>query len=169
MIWVKCVASAFVMAATVGLGRLAVTPYQLRVRTLEEWQRLLSHLDPLIEWRRMPLPQALLQASSGQRLLHPAVFNLTRMLERRDEPFDQSWQTMLDELPGLWEEDRRVLADLGRVLGRSDVRYQHDHLQASQRELERLMADAREGRAKDGRLLGALFSALGVMVIILLL
>jgi stage III sporulation protein AB len=169
MIAVKVMASVLVLASTLGLSQMAISPYQLRVRTLEEWLRFLSHLNPLIQWKRVPLPQALLQAALGQRLLLPALQDLQQELDRREIAFEQTWQAMLSQLPGLWEDDRRVLADLGRALGMSDVQYQHDHLAAAHAELERLLKDAREERSKDGRLLGALFSALGVMVIILML
>ncbi|PSR24145.1 MAG: hypothetical protein C7B45_00600 [Sulfobacillus acidophilus] len=169
MIAVKLAASVLILASTFGLGKMATGPYQLRVHTLEEWLRFVSHLHPLIEWKRMPLPQALLQAASGQRLLSPVLEVLGQELGRREIAFEQAWQIMLNRLPGLWEEDQRVLVDLGRALGMSDVQYQRAHLAAARAELERLLRDARVERAQDGRLLAALFSAFGVMILILML
>lgn len=165
----KALASALVLAAALGLGRLAARPYQLRVRTLEEWQRLVRHLVPLISWKRMPLAEALSEAARGQPLIRAAMAQFVRRLHDRDGEFASYWAELLKSLPGLWEEDRVCLLELGRVLGMSDAVYQEEHLTAAARELERLTGEARAVRAKDGRLVPVMVSAMGVMVVILML
>ena len=165
----KVAASILVMMAVVGMARLAGRPYQLRVSTLEEWQRLLRHLVPLIEWRRVPLGVALREASHGLRYVHAPMSGLARALEKPDSDFRQAWAAVLEDQAGLWEDDRLALASLGETLGASDVSFQRDHLLAAQADLDRLVGEARLRLSKDGRLFPALISAAGVMVVILVL
>lgn len=169
MISFKLAASLLVLLSALGLARMAGRPYQIRVQTLEQWQRLVRHLMPLIEWRKVPLAQALRDASRGMVFLAPGMASLARRLEGHDGNFLAAWQEMLLGQPGLWEEDRASLADLGKVLGMSEASYQHDHLAAVHADLDRLADSARDRALKDGRLFPALVSALGVMVVILLL
>ena len=169
MIFVRVVAAVLVLYAAWRLSERAREPFQERVRALEEWQQLLARLIPLIEWRRLPLPDALWQAASAQRLLRPAFKVFTEELRSPDYRFDDRWERLLIRLPGLWGDDRRVLSDLGRVLGTSDTSHQHRHIAAAQAELERLLVEARTRRSKDGRLFSVLVNALGLTVVILLL
>lgn len=166
---VKAIALALVLLSTMGFSARAVRPFRMRVRTLEQWQQLVLHLVPLIEWRLTPLPQALMESARGLGQVEPSVVWLTQEISQREAGFFELWQQMLASDPHLWEEDRAVLAELGRGLGVSDVSFQHDHLMATHHELDRLCADARTQWAKDGRMLGALVGAAGVMVVILML
>lgn len=169
MIAVKLVASALVLGTTIGLARMAGMPFRVRVRTLEQWQQLLRHLGPLIEWRRTPLPQALEEAGKGLSHLGGAMTQFIAQMGQRDADFTEAWGMLLSRQAGLWEEDRAVLTDLGRVLGMSDVSYQHDHLLATHHELERLCSEARMRLDKDARMIVALVGAAGVMVVMMML
>lgn len=166
---IRMVAVTLVGVASLGLSRLASYPYHLRVRSLEEWQRFLSHLVPLIGWRQVPLAQAMQNASQGQRLLEQDITEMAQTLASHDMDFATAFESMLCNLPGLWEEDVMVLRDLGRVLGASDTVYQEEHVLAVLRELQRLTQDARERRAKDGRVFPVLVGAFGAAVVILML
>lgn len=165
----RLIAAGLVLFSCWRLSDLARRPFQLRVRTLEQWGQLLLRLVPLIEWRRVPLGEALEEAAVGQHLLRPAMRQLAADLQDRDLTFDSAWSALLNRLPGLWTEDRNVLLDLGRVLGTSEAHYQHDHLEAAHRELERLVSEARLRQGKDGRLFSVLVNALGLTVVILML
>ncbi len=166
---VKAIALALILLSTLGFSARAVRPFQMRVRTLEQWQQLVLHLVPLIEWRLTPLPQALMEGARGRGQVELGVAWLTNELSHGEGGFFELWQQMLANDPHLWADDRAVLAELGRGLGVSGVNFQHDHLMATHHELERLCADARTQWAKDGRMLGALVGAAGVMVVILML
>lgn len=169
MMALHVVASFLVVAAAMGLARMAGGPYRDRVRTLEEWQRLVRHLEPLIVWKQMPLRQALLESARGQARIDPALRRWVAGLDNRDTDFNEAWSTLLTNMPGLWDEDRLVLKDFGRVLGMSDAESQRAELEAAAGELMRLVGEARRRNQQDGRLYPALVSALGIMVVILML
>ncbi|MCY0899508.1 MAG: stage III sporulation protein AB [Firmicutes bacterium] len=169
MIWLKLAGSLLVIGSTAGLGRLSARPYAERVGTLEEWQRLLKRLMTLIEWKRLPLSAALGEAARGSPRLTSVVAHLISELQNRDEEFFMAWRRLLDRVPALWAEDRAVLEDLGRVLGRSDIAHQHEHLRAAEQELDRLIREARWQRVHEGRLGPALLTAVGIMLAIVLL
>ncbi|MCY0877717.1 MAG: stage III sporulation protein AB [Firmicutes bacterium] len=165
----KLAGSALVVASTAGLGRLSARPYAERVATLEEWLRLLRRLATLIEWKRMPLREAFGEVARGSPRVGAAVTRFVQELNARDEDFLSVWRRFLDNIPQLWEDDRAVLDELGRTLGRSDVSHQREQLQAAERELERLIAEARWQRQHEGRLGPALLTAAGIMLAIVLL
>lgn len=169
MLTLRLVAAGLVIGAAWGLGRQAARPFSLRVRTLEEWRRFLQHLVPLIVWRRIPLREALVEAVRGQPELVGSVSRFVEMSQDPDVDFSQAWVDLLQNMPGLWEADRRVLNNLGLELGMSDAQYQEEHLATAQAELGRLLDEARVKRAHDGRLVPALVTALGVMVVIMML
>ncbi len=169
MMVLKVVGSALEILASLGVSRMASHPYQLRVSTLEEWQRLLRHLAPLIEWRRLPLGKALQEASRGLPHLQGAMVELSRELEKPDTNFREAWDALLRRQAGVWEDDRAALTALGQVLGASEASFQRDHLIAARADLERLMGEARVRLAKDGRLFPVMISAAGVMVVIMAL
>ncbi|NMP21161.1 stage III sporulation protein AB [Sulfobacillus harzensis] len=165
----KLAAALLVVVAAVGLGRLASRPFRMRVLTLEAFQRLARRLDPFIVIKQMPLASALPEASRGLGLIAPAVTQLVGNLGHPDADVGELWSAMLERVPGLWDEDRALLRDFGRVLGRTDALAQRSELQAVQAELSRLIEEARRKEAQDGRLYPALVGALGVMVVILML
>lgn len=162
-------AASMVLISALGLARLVGRPYHARVRTLDEWIRVIRHLEPLMAWRQWPLGRALVEASRGQSRIGPAVVRWHERLSNPDQSFAEAWSGLLQELPGLWDADRHVLEDLGRVLGASDIQSQRSELQATSLELTRLMGDARRQEAQDGRLYPALVGALGVMVVLMML
>ena len=165
----KVVAGALVLGAALGMARRASLPYEIRVRTLEEWQRFLRQLMPLIEWKRLALGAAVSEAGRGLTHLAPALGRLAVRLRDRDTQLRSAWDDMLASLPGVWEEDQPVLSELGRVLGTSDADHQHNHLAAAMREVDRLLNEARRAQSRDGRVIPALVSAVGMMVVILML
>lgn len=119
--------------------------------------------------KQVPLARALAEAARGQPLLAPAVAHLVGELGHPDAEPSSSWTRLLERVPGLWEEDRVLLSELGGVLGKSDATAQQAELQALDIELHRLVAEARRKEAQDGRLYPALVGALGLMVVILML
>jgi stage III sporulation protein AB len=169
MIAVKLAASALVLGSCGGLARRAQNPYTMRVAALDQWQKLIRHLLPLIGWQRIPLRAALAQASQGLSTLHRPMQSLAASLLSPDADFGAEWRRMLASIPGLWEEDRRALDDLGQTLGRSEAAHQEDQLNAALAEVGRLLNEARAQKGQDGRLMPALVAASGVLVVILLL
>ncbi len=169
MMALRVMGGAAILGATWDLARRAARPYEVRVRTLEEWQRFLRQLMPLIEWKRMALAGAVTEAGRGLTYLEPAMGRLGERLRDRDTELRGAWDHMLLSLPGLWGEDQPVLSELGRVLGTSDADHQHNHLEAAVREVDRLLDDARRARSRDGRMLPAMVGAIGMMVVILML
>lgn len=169
MMGLKIVAALAVVGAALGLGRLAARPYRARVLTLEAFQRVMRRMEPLMVRHRLPLPSALIEASRAQPLLFPAMQSLVDGLGDPDASLASLWDHMLEGLLGLWEDDRAVLRDFGRVLGKTDAEAQRTELAAVMQDLSRLTLEARRHEAQDGRLYPALISAMGVMVVILLL
>ncbi len=169
MTGLKVVAALAVVGAALGLGRLAARPYRARVLTLEAFQRVMRRLQPLMVRNRLPLPSALVEAARAQPLLFSAIESLVATLGNPDADLARQWDQMLEGIPGLWEDDRAVLRDFGRILGRTDAEAQQAELAAVREELSRLTLEARRHEAQDGRLYPALISAMGVMVVILLL
>lgn len=168
MISVRILAVSLVLIATIGMARMAGSPYRNRLQVLEEWQRLLRHLEPLMEWKLVPLGPALREAVRGQRILEPPILILIEDLQHPDAVLEDLWGTLLASLPELFEDDVIVLSDFGRSLGKSEPHDEKSQLQSVAHELERLISEARYQKSHDGRVFPALVTALGMAVVILM-
>jgi stage III sporulation protein AB len=169
MAGVTMLAAVCLLCAVAGLMYLAQKPFIVRVAGLEQFERAISRLVPLIGWQKLPLAEAWVRATAGQALLAGSAQWLQRRLARRDIDFATAFGEMVDQLWWVTQDDRLVLAEMGQVLGRSASAYQEEHLRRLADDVSRLLREARVTRQKDGRLYAALIGAIGAAVLILLL
>jgi len=155
--------------AILGLTRQAGFPYRQRVRVLEEWERALARLVPLIGWRHLPLKDACRLAVKGLPVIGPYWLRMVASLDDREVDFLTAFNTMVDHLPGLWADDRPVLQEVGRLLGQSAAIYQEALLARGLADVSRLLEEARQQSQSDGRVMPALVGAVGALLLILLL
>lgn len=165
----KGVGALMVMVAAVALARLMGRPYRLRVRALEAWQACLARLEPEIGWRQLPIRQALARAAASDPLFKPVLARLNTVLDGQEGGFGDAFGRALEEMPGLWAEDREPLTRLGRTLGESAAGYQEGHIGMARGEVERLLAAARDGGLKQAKLVETLVALGGVAVVIALM
>lgn len=165
----KMLGLGLILLAVGWLAHRAPRPFRMRVQALQEWQRVLQRLMPLIDWQRRPLAEAFREAGQGATLIGQALEGLAQRLSEHDSQFEEALTEALQAMPWLWREDREALLALGRELGASSADYQAEHLRQAESELIRVLGTAREASRTDGRMLQAIIGAGGLALVILLL
>ena len=138
---------------------------RLSARTLffEEYQRFLSELTLQIRYDSSSL-QRILEKFSGYQRLSPMLKTCCERI-REGESFFEAWNQGVGRLSkdnGLVKGDVELLLDLGKGLGISDLEGQLSHLKLND-ELTRLrLEEARECKAKKGKLYQMLGLSLGI-------
>lgn len=165
----KWFGAVLAILSTISVAHYLARPYRFRISALEQWIRLLEQLVPAIGWKKLPLQEAFSEASRGYPLLTPVLRKLNQLLNSREMDFFAAFSGALREESWIWDEDRRILEELGRVLGRSSSVYQEDHIKGAISELQRVLQEARGRGLKQARLVESLTSAAGIALVILLL
>lgn len=154
------------------LGFSAAAQLERRVKSLRAMLGALEHLERELTFRLTPMPE-LLETLSKQSP-SPANAFFARCLAGLDtlgeHTLSDLWNNALEAAPmDLGEEDRRVLRELGGVLGRYDGEGQREALALSRAQLGQCLTTATEERTRLGRVYGALGLTAGALLVILLL
>lgn len=145
---------------------------KLTARTLffEEYQRFLSELTLQIRYDSSSL-ERILEKFSGYQRLAPAIKVCCKRMRAGDSFFD-AWNNGIGKLPkdnGLLKGDMELLLDLGKGLGISDLEGQLSHLKLNDELTKLRLEEARECKAKKGKLYQMLGLCLGITTALLFL
>jgi stage III sporulation protein AB len=157
----KIIGALLVIFVCVSAGRMMAARLEKRSKILHDLQQGLLALGREIDYAAMPLPPALLQASSAAasaaELFEKSGNNLRRQSGISAE---QAWQQSLQQLAADWpltDEDMSVLSAFGCGLGLSSV---EDQLRRLELIRQRLLVQEEEAQAQ-ARQLGKVWKNLG--------
>ncbi len=151
---------------------LKAKTYENRVYHLQELITALKVLESEMKYRLDPLPDLLLRVSRMKEGLSAAFLETAGMLLRdqaeRDLPdcWSEAVETAYSE-SALNKEDRRILADLGIDLGKTDMESQAAMFLRTFSLLESQAAEASEEKKTKGKMYKSLGTAMGVLIVIL--
>lgn len=153
------------------LGLQMAGRLRARVRALEEVGQGLLLLEQELELNQTPLPQLMagleVRTSGSARALYGACRQVLDRLEQT--PFSEGWRQVLEQLPVLGEEGRRVLAPLGDTLGRYESPAQVRAVAAARARLAELEQHCRQEAGRLGRVYSMMGLSGGAFLVILLL
>ena len=145
---------------------------KLTARTLffEEYQRFLSELTLQIRYDSSSL-KCILEKLRDYRRLAPLLKECCERIQEGD-PFFEAWNKGVGKLSkdnGLLKGDMELLLDLGKGLGISDLEGQLSHLKLNDELTKLRLEEARECKAKKGKLYQMLGLCLGITTALLFL
>ena len=151
-----------VVAGCGGLGYLAFSRLDGRVKLLAAFSMLAGRLICEIGFRLTPLPEL-----PGRLPALKCFWDEMGYDPYGEETFSEAWARTAgkQDLP---EIDRALLCEIGEILGRYDADNQARTLEALQRQLDISLAAAREKRRAYGRLY-ALAGVLGGLILAVVL
>jgi len=169
--WILCI---FILLAGVGIGQLKAKSYDNRVYHLHELITTLKVLESEMKYRLDPLPVLFLRVSKikdgmSRSLLETAGLLLQNQASR-DLP--DIWMEAVETAymeSALNKEDKRIIADLGIELGKTDMESQYGMFLRTYSLLEAQVAEAIEEKKTKGKMYKSLGSAIGVLIVILLI
>ncbi len=169
--WILCI---LILLAGVGIGHLKAKTYDNRVYHLQELITTLKVLESEMQYRMDPLPDLFLRVSKIKegmsRILLETAGNLLKTQSARDLPdcWKESVETAYLE-SALHREDKRIISDLGIELGKTDIFSQSSMFQRTFSLLEAQVEEAIEEKKTKGKMYKSLGTAVGVLIVILLL
>lgn len=168
---IRLLGAVLVAAGCAWVGFQAAAELRRQPRSLREMAAGLTLLERELELGSPPLP--LLMERAAQRSAGTARVLFRRCLEGLDrldvEDFSSLWRRLAEERTELTAEGQAILAPLGDLLGRYEVRAQEEGLSAVARRLEELAARLEEENRRQGRVYRALGVSGGAFLVILLL
>ena len=152
-----------------GNGRAKVL--ERRVETLEDLMTALSLLGREITLHATPLPELFARLSQEAKGAAGRLFaHCAQGLQvPAEEGFSTVWKDGVGEIPNLQPEERRLLADLGPVLGRFPAEEQQKVVEGVCARLREAARFAGEECRRMGRVYRTLGAAFGGFLLILLL
>ena len=152
----------------VALGFTAAGRLGLRCRLLRAFMAALERMRTELEVHQTPLP-ALLAALERDRPELAGFFREVREHWGADYlAFPKAWSRALESV-SVTAEDRLLLGEVGRLLGRYDAETQIQGLNRTLLTLEEQYRDAQELKKKNQQIFQVLGTAGGLAVVILLL
>ena len=133
---------------------------RLRVRALTDMLAAVGHIESFISTVRMPLSEIYgnLAGTKG---------NVGRFFTGLVP--GESWDKRLDELPGLLQKDKEMLAEISEKLGSFSSERQLDELKLSKSKLEAALLQAKTDMNENSRIYRSMSFFTGVVIAILLI
>ena len=164
-------ASLVVLCSTL-ISMNAVIRSHQRVRALKVLLEALGELEAELAEKHTPLPELAEKLASRQKQPAAEFFSAVSFnLNRRELPFSAAWEIALRETEPLCllAEERQVMENLGRQLGKSGIGQQSESIKAAESKLALFLELEERERMKNNRLRAALGAGAGAMLAILLL
>ena len=163
-----------ILLAGVGIGQLKAKTYDNRVYHLQELITTLRVLESEMKYRLDPLPELLLRVSRIKKGMSAELLETAGLLlkDQADRDLSDCWGEAVDTAyreSALNKEDKRIISDLGIELGKTDMESQSGMFQRTFSLLEAQTAEAIEEKKTKGKMYKSLGSAIGALIVILLI
>lgn len=170
----KLILCILILLAGIGSGQLKAKTFENRVCHLQELVTTLKVVESEMKYRMDPLPELLLRVSGIRDGLSTNLLKTASLLLRNRASRDMSdcWREAVETVyreSALNREDIRIVSDLGIQLGKTDLESQSGMFNRTFSLLEAQITEAVEDKRTKGRMYKSLGSAIGVLIVILLI
>jgi stage III sporulation protein AB len=170
----KGILCILIILAGVAIGHLKAKTYDNRVYHLQELITTIKVLESEMKYRLDPMPELLMRVGnmkagmSADMLLTAGLLLKNQASRDLSECWEEAVHTAYRE-SALNQEDKRIIADLGLELGKTDMESQSGMFLRTLSLLEAQTAEAIEDKKSKGKMYKSLGSAIGVLIVILLI
>lgn len=170
----KAILLVLILLAGAGAGQLKAKTYENRVYHLQELITTLKVLESEMKYRLEPLPDLLLQVSRIKDGMSASFLMTAGLLlkNQADRDLPDCWKEAVETAfleSALNKEDKRILTDLGIELGKTDMESQSGMFRRTFSLLEVQTAEAVEEQRTKGKMYKSLGTAIGALIVILLI
>lgn len=158
---------------SVFIGKNLSKKYTYRLDELEEIQTLLNVLKTKIKFTYEPLPQIFEDISKNSSKNVSYIFSNANNLMNEDSA-SQSWEESLniiekENMTNLNKEDIKILRNLSKLLGQTDVEGQISQIEITQNFLQPQIKEAEDEKKKNEKLYSRLGTTIGLAIVIILI
>ncbi len=168
----KLIICIIILLSGAGVGQLKAKTYDNRVYHLQDLLTTLKILESEMKYRLDPLPDLLMRVSTIKEGMSSELLEIAaRLLREPSSPgLSACWEKAVEIAyrdSALNKEDKRIVADLGIELGKTDVANQHSMFHRTFSLLEVQVSEAVEEKRTKGKMYKSLGTAIGALIVIL--
>jgi len=170
----KLILCFLILLSGIGAGLLKAKTFDNRIYHLQDLVTTLKVLESEMKYRMDPLPELLIRVSSIKDGLGAELMETAGQLlkNRVSNNMSDCWKEAIETVyrdSALNSEDIRIATDLGIELGKTDMENQTGMFQRTFSLLAAQTEEAIEEKKTKGRMYKSLGSAIGVLIVILLI
>lgn len=150
------------------IGFVIARKYTDRVRELKNMKNALNMFETKIRFTYETIPSIFLEISKQIGGQTGKVFE-TASLKMKEMSAGEAWNRSVDEIANIMnEEDRNVLKNLGKLLGKTDIEGQISEIQLVSVFLNTQIKLAEEDKKKNEKMYRTLGGIIGLVIVIIL-
>lgn len=169
MLLIKIVIYSFIFLSCSLIGILISKKYVNRVNELREFKNALNIFKTKIKYTYEPLPEIFAEISEN------IDSNISSVFKTASDKMDicaagEAWDLALkmDEL-NIDEEDRNILRNLGKLLGKTDMQGQVNQIEMTSDFLDKQIRKAENQKDKSEKMYRTLGMIIGMAIVIILI
>lgn len=169
MLELKIIIYIFIFLSSSLIGMLISKKYINRVNELREFKTALNMLKTKIRYTYEPIPEVFMQISEN---LNSNIANVFNQAANKMNTLiaGEAWTIALKlEDLNINEEDRKVLNNLGKLLGKTDLEGQLNQIEMTSDFLDTQIKKAEKEKEKNEKLYRTLGALLGITIVIILM
>lgn len=153
------------------LGFLKASAFKARTKELEDILELMKILEIQITYRKNTLEKTFNTLGNDKPCWFSGVLQSCSTGLARRQSLQDAWEHAIgqEENSPLTEEDMEIIKDLSIGLGKSDIQGQRRILESMGLRLTMQLQKAREAEQKQGRMYKGLGTAIGIVIVILII
>ena len=166
---IKYIMLLAIFILSIYIGRYLSKRYVYRLKELEETKSALNILKTKIKFTYEPLPEIFEEISKAQNYGVVKIFKIA-VGKMKQKSATDSWNEAVEEYDGyLNKNDKETLKTLSKMLGVSDVDGQISQIEVTESFLEEQIRQAQEEKNKNEKLYQKLGTAIGLVIVIILI
>ena len=158
-----------IFGLAVYIGNIKAEKYIQRLKELVSLKTALNILENKIKFTQTPLEEIFKQiASSSSEKNIVKIFN--ELSKEQDSNIHKTWEKVISKTETyLNNEDKKILIDMGNILGATDVEGQVSNIKITSTFLDRQIEKAEQEKEKNVKLFRTLGIVSGLTIIIILI
>jgi len=169
----RIIGAVIIVACTAAFGFSGVTRLRVRVKNLQNLITALEIMKSEICERLTPMTEILTTLSQEAQAPVSGVFKecCNQMSQLGSRSFYFIWKSAVESACDLelTEHEKKILTDMGHVLGRYDIQEQKSAITYAIRRLETCLQNAEEEKRSQSKVHAALGVSAGLFIVIILI
>ncbi len=157
-----------ILVSSTLIGKFLSKKYVYRLDELEDIKNALNILKTKIKFTYEPIPEVFEEISENVDKNVGNIFTLAKE-KMKDETASNAWELAVDKTEcNLKKEDKKIIKNLSKLLGQTDVEGQISQIEITEEFLEGQIKEAEEEKRKNEKLYTRLGTVLGLTIVIIL-
>lgn len=168
MLFVKYFMLFLILVASVLLGKNIARKYVNRLKELEEMRTALNIFRSKVSFTYSPIPEIFEEIAKDSKGNIGKIFSAaSKKMEKVTANI--AWSEAINEVDSnLNKEDKKILENLSKLLGQTDVEGQISQIDITQKFLDNQIQDAIDEKQKNEKLYSKLGITIGLAIVVVL-